>query len=92
MDPHSEPLVEQEPSIHGLRQQVGDIFARWSDRLDPSHNPCDQPDVWLGNCHLNQAFRHRRPDAYDKRNCSEKLAEPPVMRAISLDQSDLLSK
>ena len=89
MDPSKEPLVEQQSSIHGLRQQVAHLLARWSDCLNQGNQPCDQPAVEVKDCHLNRASGRCRQHAGNERNwASQKFAEQPATCATS---SNLLS-
>src|SRR5260370_40116236 len=47
MKPNSEPFVQHQPAVHRLRQQIGHVLARRSDRLDPDNYPFGKPAVWL---------------------------------------------
>jgi hypothetical protein len=47
MKPSSEPFVQHQPAVHRLRQQIGHVLARRSDRLDPDNYPFGKPAVWL---------------------------------------------
>ena len=55
MKPNSKPLVQQQPAVHGPRQQLSHVLARRSNRLDPGNYPSVQPAAWLEVCHLNWA-------------------------------------
>ncbi len=45
MKPYTEPIVQRQPAIHRLRQKMGHVLARRSDRLDPGNYSCRQPVV-----------------------------------------------
>lgn len=90
--PNHELVVQRRLAIHRLRQQMGDVPARRSHRLDPGDYPCDQPAVRLKGCHLMWPSRRCRQDVREgSSQVSQKFAAGPVSRAGSLNQSDLLS-
>ena len=43
MKPNTEPIVQRQPAIHRLRQEIRHVLARRSDRLDPGNYSCGQP-------------------------------------------------
>jgi hypothetical protein len=45
MKPYTEPIVQRQPAIHRLRQKMGHVLARRSDRLDPGTYSYRQPVV-----------------------------------------------
>jgi len=45
MKPNTEPIVQRQPAIHRLRQEIRHVLARRSDRLDPGNYSCGQPVV-----------------------------------------------
>src|SRR5271170_3524931 len=43
MKPNTEPIVQRQPAIHRLRQQIRHVLARRSVLLDPCNYPRGQP-------------------------------------------------
>jgi len=45
MQPNTKAFAQRQPAIHRLRQKMGHVLARRSDRLDPGNYSCRQPAV-----------------------------------------------
>jgi len=47
MKPNTEPIVQRQPAIHRLRQEIGHVLARRSDRLDPGNYFSQRPELFF---------------------------------------------